>query len=121
MVPAPRWPSPTTGTASPSDPRSASPKTTGSPGKTTGREVISSCSLAKVTAEPENDTEKALLAKEARELEEEPEEDLDEEELEEDAEDEEPEEEEPEDELEEEDEPEEEPEERPRRRPRRAS
>ena len=34
----------------------APPSTTGRPGKTTGREVISSCSLAKVTTDPENDT-----------------------------------------------------------------
>ena len=32
----------------------ASPKATGRPGKSTGREVISSWSLAKVTTEPEN-------------------------------------------------------------------
>ena len=39
------------------EPISAAPKTTGRPGKTTGREVISSCSLAKVMIEPANDTE----------------------------------------------------------------
>ena len=32
------------------------PNTTGRPGKTTGREVISSCSLAKVTTEPAKET-----------------------------------------------------------------
>ena len=40
---------------------SAAPKTTGSPGKTTGREVISSCSLAKVTIEPAKDTEPTTI------------------------------------------------------------
>ncbi len=37
-------------------PSSAAPKTIGSPGKTTGREVIRSCSLAKVTIEPAKET-----------------------------------------------------------------
>ena len=32
-------------------------KSTGVPGKTTGRVVMSSCSLRKVTTEPENETE----------------------------------------------------------------
>ena len=40
---------------------SAPPKITGSPGKVTGREVIRSCSLAKVITEPENDTEPTTI------------------------------------------------------------
>ena len=44
-------------TDSTTDPISAAPKTTGRPGKTTGREVISSWSFANVTTEPANDTE----------------------------------------------------------------
>ena len=47
----------TISTASTTDPISAAPKTTGRPGKITGREVIRSCSLAKVMIEPANDTE----------------------------------------------------------------
>ncbi len=53
---APRRPTPRAGSRSarpaPARRRSERPKATGRPGKTTGREVISSCSLAKVTSEP---------------------------------------------------------------------
>ena len=42
---------------SPTPASSAAPKATASPGKTTGAEVISSCSLAKVTIEPAKETE----------------------------------------------------------------
>ena len=42
-------------------PAASPPKTTGSPGKTTGREVIRSCSLAKVTTDPANETEPTTI------------------------------------------------------------
>src|SRR3954468_18022155 len=45
----------TTPTASPTAISEAAAMATGPPGKTTGRVVISSCSLAKVTQEPENE------------------------------------------------------------------
>ncbi len=44
-------------TASATPATNATPKATGRPGKTTGAEVISSWSLAKVTMEPAKDTE----------------------------------------------------------------
>ena len=44
-------------TESPTAATNESANTTGSPGKTTGREVISSWSLAKVTSDPANDTD----------------------------------------------------------------
>ena len=39
----------------------APPKATGRPGKTTGRDVIRSCSLAKVTTEPANEIEPTTI------------------------------------------------------------
>ena len=44
-------------------PRIPAPKTIGRPGKITGREVISSCSLAKVTIEPAKETEPTRIVK----------------------------------------------------------
>ena len=41
----------------------APPNTTGSPGKITGRDVISSWSLAKVMMEPANETEPTRIVK----------------------------------------------------------
>jgi hypothetical protein len=46
-----------------SEPASASPNTTGSPGKTTGRDVISSWSFANVMIEPAKDTAPTRIVK----------------------------------------------------------
>ncbi len=48
-------------TASTTAPSSAAPNTTARPGKTTGREVIRSWSLAKVTSEPAKETEPTTI------------------------------------------------------------
>ena len=56
-IPTQRVGSTTSWVDSPTPPRSATAKASASPGNTTGAEVISSCSLAKVTTEPAKDTD----------------------------------------------------------------